>query len=87
MLHYSMASVGLDTMGSQFYITLRENPQLDGRCTAFGRIVSGAEVLPNLEKVSLSLHLTGCAFCLMVYANLFTGVHLPQRTLDGDHDC
>lgn len=46
-----MASVGLDTGGSQFYISLNENPQLNGRCVAFGRIVEGMNLFANIEKV------------------------------------
>lgn len=47
-----MASVGVDTGGSQFYITMNENPQLNGRCVAFGRVVEGSKVFTDIEKVS-----------------------------------
>lgn len=45
-----MASSGPDTAGSQFFITLSRQPQLDGRYTAFGRVVRGEEVLDRLVK-------------------------------------
>jgi cyclophilin family peptidyl-prolyl cis-trans isomerase len=38
----SMASIGANTNGSQFYITLAEAPYMNGRCVAFGRVESGA---------------------------------------------
>ena len=46
----STASVGMalacpDTGGIQFFITLSEQPHLDGGYTAFGEVVSGDEVL------------------------------------------
>ena len=40
-----MASSGPDTAGSQFFITLSRQPHLDGRYTAFGRVVRGDEIL------------------------------------------
>jgi cyclophilin family peptidyl-prolyl cis-trans isomerase/HEAT repeat protein len=45
-----MASSGPDTAGSQFFITLSRQPHLDGRYTAFGKVVGGDEVLDRLEQ-------------------------------------
>lgn len=39
-----MASAGKDTEGSQYFITHGPSPSLDGRYTAFGRVVEGMEV-------------------------------------------
>ena len=50
-----MASVGRDTCGSQFYITLGPNPQMDGRCIVIGRVIGGEEVLSEIEKVPNAL--------------------------------
>jgi len=47
----SFASVGVDTGGSQFYITLNESAQLNGRCVAFGRVVEGQNVFTSIEKI------------------------------------
>jgi len=47
----SMASVGVHSGGSQFYISLAPTPQLNGRCVAFGRVVKGFEALDALEKL------------------------------------
>jgi cyclophilin family peptidyl-prolyl cis-trans isomerase len=43
-----MANSGPDTNGSQFFITYGPQPQLDGRFTIFGQVVSGIEVLESL---------------------------------------
>jgi cyclophilin family peptidyl-prolyl cis-trans isomerase/protein-disulfide isomerase len=46
----AMANVGPDTNGSQFFITLAPAPDLDGKYTVFGQVISGLEYL---EKLSL----------------------------------
>lgn len=46
----SMAHAGKDTGGSQFFITFRRTAHLDGRHTAFGRVIEGLDVLPKLER-------------------------------------
>ncbi len=43
-----MALAGPDTGGSQFFITLSEQPHLDGGYTAFGEVVAGDEVLDRI---------------------------------------
>jgi len=39
-----------DTGGSQFFITLSPQPQLDAKYTVFGRVVHGEEVLDQLSQ-------------------------------------
>lgn len=46
----SMAHAGRDTGGSQFFITFRATSALDGRHTAFGRVLSGQDVLEKLTR-------------------------------------
>ena len=46
-----MVSVGRNTIGSQFCITLNEAPFLDGRYTVVGRVVNGAELLEKIQNV------------------------------------
>jgi cyclophilin family peptidyl-prolyl cis-trans isomerase len=46
-----MVSVGRNTIGSQFCITLDEAPYLDGRYTVVGRIVEGKDFLERVQKV------------------------------------
>ena len=47
----SMAHAGKDTGGSQFFLTFQTTPFLDGRHTAFGRIVEGMDALGELQKI------------------------------------
>jgi cyclophilin family peptidyl-prolyl cis-trans isomerase len=44
-----MPKAGPDTGGCQLFVSLVPAPHLDGRYTAFGRVVSGMEVLDALE--------------------------------------
>jgi len=50
----SMAHAGKNTGGSQFYITFRPTPHLDGRHTVFGRVLEGMDVLPKLQRIDPS---------------------------------
>jgi len=47
----SMANAGANTNGSQFFLTFVPTAMLDGRHTVFGRIVSGMEVLSDIQRV------------------------------------
>lgn len=47
----SMAHSGRDTGGSQFFLTFRPTPHLNGRHTAFGRVVEGMDVLARLQRI------------------------------------
>lgn len=44
----AMANSGPATNGSQFFVTLKETPWLDGRHTIFGEVVLGQEVVDSL---------------------------------------
>jgi cyclophilin family peptidyl-prolyl cis-trans isomerase len=46
----SMAHAGKNTGGSQFFLTFRPTPHLDGRHTAFGRVIEGFDVLTKLQR-------------------------------------
>lgn len=46
----AMANAGPHTNGSQFYITLKATPALDGGYSVFGRVVQGQEVVAKIAK-------------------------------------
>jgi cyclophilin family peptidyl-prolyl cis-trans isomerase len=46
----SMAHAGRDTGGSQFFLTFRPTPHLNGKHTCFGRVIEGMEVLSKLQR-------------------------------------
>jgi cyclophilin family peptidyl-prolyl cis-trans isomerase len=46
----SMAHAGPDTGGSQFFLTFRPTTHLNGRHTAFGRVIEGHDVLAKIQR-------------------------------------
>ena len=64
-----MASAGKDTEGSQFFIVHSAQPHLDGRYTAFGRVVQGMEVVDAILEGDRVLR---------------ASVQIPAPTPDGD---
>ena len=47
----SMAHAGPNTGGSQFFMTFRPTPDLNGKHTCFGRVLSGWDVLAKLQRI------------------------------------
>jgi cyclophilin family peptidyl-prolyl cis-trans isomerase len=50
----SMAHAGRDTGGSQFFLTFVPTAHLNGRHTAFGRVIEGMDVLTKLQRIDPS---------------------------------
>lgn len=47
-----MASQGKDTNGSQFYVTVRDLPFLNGRSVIFGRVIGGMRTINRISKLA-----------------------------------
>jgi len=64
----SMANTGRNSNGSQFFVTLKRAPQLDGKHMAFGQVIEGMDVIRAVaavptdrdDKPRVAITIVGC---------------------------
>jgi len=67
----SMANAGPGTNGSQFFITSRETPHLDGKHVVFGRVLEGETTVRAVENVDKGANDAPAHACVIVDCGMY----------------
>jgi cyclophilin family peptidyl-prolyl cis-trans isomerase len=82
----SMANAGPNTNGSQFFLTLKATPHLDGKHCVFGELVSGMALLRKLEEVDVDRNDKPSKFEKVIIADCGEVEAAPKRKRGSDSD-
>ena len=82
----SMANAGPNTNGSQFFVTLKPTPFLDGKHTVLGRIYSGMSVIQRMGMVATDAQDRPREPIVIHHATAFRGAPELQRQGEIDDD-